>query len=74
MTLTDMKDGHGQLDVAKVPWTGLHVFLAGTARKGAVDAAESAVVQTLNASCLLFFVHGLWIENVYDTHRFDLLR
>src|SRR5262245_50234817 len=72
-SLTDMEDGHGQLDVAKVPGADLDVLLAGSAGEGTVDGAQLGVVETLRARQLLLLVHGLGVDDVDHAHGLDLL-
>lgn len=54
--LTDVEDGHSQLDVAKVPGACLDVLFAGPACVHAVDGAELGVIQTLRSWLLLLFI------------------
>ena len=54
----DMKDRHGQLDVAKVTGTRCDVLFAGAARIHAVDGAELGVVESVFPWLLLLLV--LW--------------
>jgi hypothetical protein len=73
VALTDVEDGSGQLDVAKVPRADLDVLLARCARVHAVDGTELGVVETLLARLLVVLVHGLRVDNVHHTHALDLL-
>src|SRR5690242_20358123 len=70
---TDMEDGSGQLDVAKMPRANLDVLLASCARVHAVNSAELRVVETLFARLLVVLVHGLRVDDVHHAHAFDLL-
>ena len=68
-----MEHGHGQLDVAKVTWAGLHVFFARGAREHAVDAAEARVTETILEGLLLLVVESVRVDDIADGHGLDLL-
>jgi hypothetical protein len=70
---TDMEDGSGQLDVAKVTGTSLDILLAGAAGVHAVDGTELGVVETLLTGPLVVLVHSLGVDDVHHTHGLDLL-
>jgi hypothetical protein len=70
---TDMEDGGGQLDVAKVTGASLDILLAGAAGVHAIDGTELGVVETLLTRPLVVLVHGLGVDDVYHAHGLDLL-
>jgi len=71
--LTDVEDGRGKLNVAKVARADLYVLLARGARVHAVNGAETGVIKALVARLLLLLVHGLGVHDVDDAHGLDLL-
>lgn len=70
--LTDVEDGGGELNVAKVAGARLDVLLARRARVHAVNGAELGVVEALLARLLVLLVHGLGVDDVHDAHGLDL--
>jgi hypothetical protein len=73
VALTDVEDGRGQLDVAKVTGADTDVLLARGARELAVNGAELGVVEALVARLGVGLVHGLRVDDVHDAHGLDLL-
>lgn len=73
MQPTNVEDGDGQLDVAKVSRTFLLVFAASCAHYATVDSAQLGIVQALLARPLALLVQRLCIFDVAYTHALDLL-
>jgi len=71
--LTDVEDGHSQLDVSKMAGADLDVLLARRALVHAVDGTQPRVVEALDARQVLLLVHGLRVDDVHNAHRLDLL-
>lgn len=70
--LTDVEDGHGELDVSEMSRTIGQAFFTSRTLVGAVDGAEFGVIQALLSRPLTLLVHGLWVFNVAHTHVLDL--
>lgn len=68
-----MKDGDGQLDVAKMTGTFLLALTAGRTHHAAVDGAQLGVVQALLARPLALLVQSLWVLDMANTYALDLL-